>query len=70
VSCYSSLILELRPWFVTAEVSTRGQALVVMLAYKIVRYLRRCWQSFDIEVLEALEALQQITRHSAHRGYN
>jgi transposase len=53
--------LELRPWFVTAEASTRGQALVVMLAYKIVRYLRRCWQAFDIEVLEALEALQQIT---------
>jgi len=51
--------LELRPWFVTGEASTRGQALVVMLAYKIVRYLRRCWQSFDIEVLEALEALQQ-----------
>lgn len=53
--------LELRPWFVTCEASTRGHALVVMLAYKIVRYLRRCWQSFDIEVLEALEALQQIT---------
>lgn len=53
--------LELRPWFVTAEASTRGHALVVMLAYKIVRYLRRCWQAFDIEVLEALEALQQIT---------
>ena len=53
--------LELRPWFVTCEASTRGHALVVMLAYKIVRYLSRCWQSFDIEVLEALEALQQIT---------
>jgi hypothetical protein len=53
--------LELRPWFVTGEASTRGHALVVMLAYKIVRYLRRRWQSFDIEVLEALEALQQIT---------
>jgi hypothetical protein len=26
-----------------------------------VRYLRRCWQSFDIEVLEALEVLQQLT---------
>lgn len=53
--------LELRPWFVTCEASTRGHALVVMLAYKIVRYLSRCWQAFDIEVVEALEALQQIT---------
>jgi len=53
--------LELRPWFVTCEASTRGHALVVMLAYKIVRYLSRCWQGFDIEVLEALEALKQIT---------
>lgn len=53
--------LELRPWFVTSEASTRGHALVVMLAYKIVRYLSRCWQAFDIDVVEALEALQQIT---------
>ncbi len=53
--------LELRPWFVTCEPSTRGHALVVMLAYKIVRYLSQCWQAFDIEVLEALEALKQIT---------
>jgi len=53
--------LELRPWFVTGEASTRGHALVVMLAYKIVRELNRCWQSFDIEVGEALEALKQIT---------
>lgn len=62
--------LELRPWFVTCPASTRGHALVVMLAYKIVRELSRCWQGFDIEVLEALEALKQITLDSVHiAGY-
>ena len=58
--------LELRPWFVTCPASTRGHALVVMLAYKIVRELSRCWQAFDIEVLEALEALKQITLDSVN----
>lgn len=53
--------LEMRPWFVTCEASTRGHALVVMLAYKIVRYLAQCWKPFDIEVVEALEALKQVT---------
>jgi hypothetical protein len=53
--------LEMRPWFVTCEASTRGHALVVMLAYKIVRHLASCWRSFDMEVVEALAALKQIT---------
>ena len=62
--------LEMRPWFVTCEASTRGQALVVMLAYKIVRYLAHCWKPFDIEVVEALEALKQITLVTVHvAGY-
>jgi transposase len=62
--------LEMRPWFVTCEASTRGHALVVMLAYKIVRYLAHCWKPFDIEVVEALEALKQITLATVHvAGY-
>lgn len=62
--------LEMRPWFVTCEASTRGHALVVMLAYKIVRYLAQCWKPFDIEVVEALDALKQITLASVHvAGY-
>jgi transposase len=62
--------LEMRPWFVTCEASTRGHALVVMLAYKIVRYLAHCWKPFDIEVVEALEALKQITLVTVHvAGY-
>lgn len=62
--------LEMRPWFVTCEASTRGHALVVMLAYKIARYLAHCWKPFDIEVLEALEALKQITLATVHvAGY-
>ncbi len=62
--------LEMRPWFVTCEASTRGHALVVMLAYKIVRYLAQCWKAFDLEVVEALEALKQITLASVQvAGY-
>ena len=65
-----SVHLEMRPWFVTCEASTPGHALMVMLAYKIVRYLAHCWKPFDIEVVEALEALKQITLATVHvAGY-
>jgi hypothetical protein len=37
--------LELRPWNVRTEESTRGHALVVMLAYIIIRYLKKAWSS-------------------------
>jgi len=34
-------MLQMRPWYVQTEESTRGHALVVMLAYLVTCYLRK-----------------------------
>jgi hypothetical protein len=49
--------LEARPVYVRRETRTRGHALVVMLAYMVVRELTRCWVDFDLTVEEGLKAL-------------
>ena len=49
--------LEVRPIFVRLATRTRGHAFVVMLAYRIIAELARCWQPFDLTVEEGLEAL-------------
>lgn len=53
-------LLEMRPWYVQTEASTRGHALVVMLAYMIVRYLQQAWAIFDLTVEEGLEELSNL----------
>ncbi len=53
--------LEVRPVFVRHAARTRGHALVVMLAYRIVRHLRQCWRSIDGTVQEGLDALATLT---------
>lgn len=52
--------LEMRPVYVVREPSTRGHALVVMLAYQIIRYLQRAWVDFDLTVEEGLRELATI----------
>jgi Transposase DDE domain len=52
--------LELRPWYVRTEASTRGHALVVMLAYLIIRELRRAWGHFDLTVEEGVAQLTTL----------
>jgi hypothetical protein len=52
--------LEVRPVFVRTEESTRGHVLVVMLAYLIVRYLRRAWAALDLTVEEGLAQLATL----------
>src|SRR5438128_9133699 len=42
--------LEVRPIFLRREARTRAHALVVMLAYQIIRYLASCWSAFDVTV--------------------
>ena len=49
--------LKVRPIFVRTENHTRGHVLVVMLAYLIVRELRRCWAAIDLTVEEGLNRL-------------
>lgn len=53
--------LELRPWNVRTEESTRGHALVVMLAYMLIRYLKKAWASLNITVEEGIHALSSLT---------
>ena len=49
--------LEMRPIHVRCEESTRGHALVVMLAYRLVQELSRRWSSLDMTVGEGIGKL-------------
>jgi hypothetical protein len=50
----------MRPIFLRLEERTRAHALVVLLAYQIIRYLASCWRAFDITVEEGLHALTTL----------
>src|SRR4029453_9387952 len=52
--------LEVRPIFLRREARTRAHALVVMLAYQIIRYLAACWSAFDVTGAEGLPALTTL----------
>jgi Transposase DDE domain len=52
--------LEVRPIFLRLEERTRAHALVVMLAYQIIRYLASCWSAFDVTVEAGLHALTTL----------
>jgi Transposase DDE domain len=52
--------LEVRPIFLRREARTRAHALVVMLAYQIIRSLASCWSAFDVTVAEGLHALTTL----------
>ncbi len=52
--------LEIRPCYVRKASRTEGHVFVVMLAYKIVRELRKAWQSFNITVEEGIRELGSI----------
>lgn len=53
--------LEMRPVYVRNEARTRGHAFVVMLAYLIVKHLRKCWLAIDGTPQEALNRLASLT---------
>jgi hypothetical protein len=52
--------LEMRPIHVRLESSTRGHALVVMLAYRLVRELARRWVDLDLTVGEGIRQLATL----------
>ena len=52
--------LELRPIHVRLESRTRGHALVVMLAYRLVMELARRWRELDLTVEEGLASLSTL----------
>lgn len=58
--------LELRPIYLRHEQRTRGHALVVMLAYQVVRHLADCWHALDVTVEEALAELGQLCTCDIH----
>jgi hypothetical protein len=52
--------LEMRPIHVRCVTSTRGHAVVVMLAYMVVRELAGCWAKLDLTVEEGLTQLSTL----------
>ena len=52
--------LEIRPVYVRTAASTRGHALVVMLAYIIIRALRQAWAHLDLTVEEGIAQLATL----------
>ena len=52
--------LEMRPVYVRLASRTRGHALVVMLAYMIVRELRTLWGDLDVTVEEGVRRLSRV----------
>ena len=52
--------LEMRPIHVRLEDRTRGHALVVMLAYRIVQELSSRWQNINLTVEEGINELAQV----------
>lgn len=52
--------LEMRPLHVRKAESTRGHALVVMLAYRMVKELARCWVDLDLTVGEGIKQLSTL----------
>lgn len=61
--CSKTEMLEMRPWYVQTEESTRGRALLILLAYKIVRYLKKLWSSLNMTVSEGIKELTTITTY-------
>ena len=52
--------LEMRPVHVRLESSTRGHALVVMLAHRLIQDLQECWAGENLTVQEAINQLSSL----------
>lgn len=55
--------LEVRPYYVTKYESTDGHVLVVMLAYKLIRYLKEAWAHIDVTIEEGINALANLNSY-------
>lgn len=58
--CSKTEMLEMRPWYVQCEESTRGRALVVMLAYLMIRHLKKIWSPMNLTVQEGIRHLSAL----------
>jgi transposase len=52
--------LEIRPHYVRKATRTEGHVFVVMLAYKIIRDLARCWKDIEVTIEEGVRELDSI----------
>ena len=52
--------LEIQPWFVCKEGTTRAHALTTMLALKVRRGLEKAWEKLEVTVEEGVEELSKI----------
>jgi transposase len=62
--------LEMRPWYVRTEASTKGHAVVVMLSYQIVKALGELWKEENNTVKEILMQLSSICSVEIEMGEN
>ena len=53
-------LLETRPIYVQKEKRTRGHVFVVMLAYSIIRELKKLWKNIDLTIEEGINELNTI----------
>lgn len=53
--------LEMQPWYVRTEESTRGRALIIMLAYMVIQELRKKWNNIELTVEEGLRSLSTLS---------
>ncbi len=58
--CSKTEMIEMRPWYVQCEESTRGRALVVMLAYLMIRHLKKMWSEMNLTVQEGINRLSTL----------
>ncbi|HUN04486.1 MAG TPA: hypothetical protein PLS00_16675, partial [Niabella sp.] len=52
--------IEIRPIYLRKKHRTQAHLIVCMLAYKIEKYLRECWNELDLTVEEGMEKLSSI----------
>jgi len=52
--------LEVHPYYVRKEERTKAHVFIVMLGYKIIRYLKNAWRDFNITVEEGIRELSSI----------
>jgi transposase len=60
--------LELRPHYVRKATRTKGHVFIVMLAYKVVRYLAECWRDIDVTIEEGVKELDSICLNTIMNG--
>jgi hypothetical protein len=58
--CAKTVHLEMRPIFVRRASRTRGHALIVMLAYRLIQELAARWSALDLTVQEGIDLLASL----------